>query len=118
MCNAGSGATTSWAQIVGGPKRALRCGLAVVFLLALARCGSSSKQSITETTGGGNTSETTSEGQAATTEKPAAETAKLSVESGFSSEVDSIGTRSSSAGAVLTNPRTTQAACGVQVTFN
>jgi hypothetical protein len=46
------------------------------------------------------------------------ETAKLNVVSGYSSQLDSIGTRYSSAASVITNPRKTEAACDVSVTFN
>ena len=43
---------------------------------------------------------------------------ELGVESGFSTAVDSIGTRNTTAGAVITNPSPDVAACEVQVTFS
>jgi hypothetical protein len=51
-------------------------------------------------------------------EEPAAEAMDLQIESGFTSGTDSIGTRYTSAGALVTNPNATLAAYEVSVVFN
>jgi hypothetical protein len=92
--------------------------LLIAAIVASTR-GSSSKEKVLSGTG----TTTTSPGKPALPQTTAttATTAKpteLAVESGFASWLDSIGTRHSSAGAVVTNPNGGQAAYDVTAVFN
>ncbi|MEN9643815.1 MAG: hypothetical protein RL238_484 [Actinomycetota bacterium] len=94
--------------------------VAVALTATLAACGSddttdtADTAAVETTAAGSETTAAASETTAAAGETPTAEA--VTVESGYSSGVSSLGTRFTSAGAVVTNT-STQLACGVKVEF-
>jgi hypothetical protein len=85
----------------------------VLFLVA---CGDDSNDIMEEAAVDETT--TTVEETTTTTTEPEPEPDELVIEAGFSSSVSSIGTRSTSAGALVTNPNADLAAYEVEVLFN
>jgi hypothetical protein len=102
-------------------KLALGVGALVVVMSAMASCSGDGEEttSRTEVKGGEVSGDGTTSTSAPTTTTEAEEPdPQLQIRSGFTSKTNSIGTRNTSAGALITNPAKTKAAYDVRVLFN
>lgn len=104
-----------------------RALLAVVCILLIGACSESERRAIGSSDDESDRAERPSataddeprEPRTTTTTRPEEETEKdLQIEAGFTSGLDSINTRYTSVGAIITNPNTTYAAYDVTAVFN